>query len=91
MFEMKPNECPHDDFGADVEVNKIEDANTLSVDLSIRCQGCGARVVFLGMPGGLSFAEPRASPFGIEARPPAKLRHKDWACGQYDVGSSNDG
>ena len=73
-MKMKdPSVCPHENFAASVCVNKIEDANVLSVDLKITCDECGARLVFTGMQGGLSYEEPRVSPFGLEARLPAKL------------------
>lgn len=70
---MEAFECPHGKFIANVEVGKIEDANVLSVDLKIECEDCGARLSFIGMEGGLNFNKPTCSPFGLEARLPAKL------------------
>ena len=85
---MDPTECPHDDFDFFVSVNKLEDANTISVDVSGVCKGCGARLSFTGMKGGIHPTEPRVSPFGAEARLPAKLFHRDYHTGQYDVRNS---
>ena len=65
------------------EVVKIEDRNTLFVDLTGHCVDCGARLTFKA-PGGLSYNEPRTGVMGFELRCPATLHHDDGHAGQYD-------
>ena len=85
---LSPEECPHYEFDAKVDVGKLSDISTLIVDLKIVCRECGSRVSFIGLPDGVNFESPTCSVFGLEARLPAKLvgpEDLDTEVGQYKL------
>ena len=85
---LSPEECPHDNFDAQVDVGKLTDINTLMVDLKIVCRECGSRFSFIGLPSGIDFKSPTCSVSGLEARLPAKLvgpKDFDTEVGQYKL------
>ena len=79
--------CEHKDFKAQVDVNRItisegesECPYRFMAHIRIECAECGVSFSFIGLPGGLRFAEPRVGPFGLEARmpiEPCKIHEKD--------------
>ena len=85
--DLDPAECPHETFIGSCEVNKIEDAYVICVEISVECAHCRSRLSFIGIPGGSSFSEPRVGFDGVEARLPGKLigpeDHREAAVGQY--------
>jgi hypothetical protein len=71
--------CRHENFAADVAVNRIgEDdpgnttglPNHYSADIRVRCADCGEPFRWIGVPAGLSPAEPRSSADETELRAP---------------------
>jgi hypothetical protein len=58
--------CPHEDFAASVEVNRLSGAeggpiDAYSADLRISCAGCGEPFRFIGVPAGLMPDRPACS------------------------------
>lgn len=59
--------CPHEDFNVFADVNRLTESDdsteviAYSCDLRIRCDGCGEHFRFIGVPAGMSPAEPRCS------------------------------
>ena len=60
--------CKHENFNADVEVNRLEDIKRFSADVRIMCVDCGARMVFLGLAAGLNLNGASCSLDATEAR-----------------------
>ena len=63
-------ECRHEDFVANVAVNRLEDTGGFAADITIRCAECQKPFQFLGLPGGLSPDKPTVSADCPEARMP---------------------
>jgi hypothetical protein len=80
-------DCRHEDFTAQIEVNRIADDGADTVrhfvaEFSIACSQCGQPFHFVGVPAGLSFTKPTVdvgattlhAPIAPgEAPPPARL------------------
>ena len=62
--------CTHEEFNAEVEVNRLEDIGAFAADVRIRCRQCQRPFQFLGLPGGLAPDQPTVSVDGTEARLP---------------------
>jgi hypothetical protein len=45
--------CKHEEFAAEVEVNRLADVGRFVADVSIHCAQCGKRFRFLGLPAGV--------------------------------------
>jgi hypothetical protein len=60
--------CPHDNFAAQADVERIEDAGRFMVALTIQCTDCGIPFSFKGLPCGMSLNGATVSPDGTEAR-----------------------
>jgi hypothetical protein len=60
--------CPHLNFSARVEVNRIEDTGRFMADISISCSDCGLPFSFKGLPQGLDVEGATVSPGGTEGR-----------------------
>lgn len=54
-------DCPHEDFHAAVDVNRLEDTGGFIVDVRIYCRQCQLPFSFVGFPAGLSFGRPMVS------------------------------
>ena len=59
--------CPHPDFQALVEVNRIEDVGRFQADVQIRCALCWTPFRFLGLRTGVDLAGARCSVDGATA------------------------
>ena len=70
--------CAHEDFAAEVEVNRIEDIGAFVADVRIACAVCHERFCFVGLPEGASVNEPMMAPFGHEARLPIRPASEEW-------------
>ncbi|MDE2102503.1 MAG: hypothetical protein KGL39_34975 [Patescibacteria group bacterium] len=74
------SDCKHLDFNAKVDCKRIVEEHervmmpngvkpqTVQVDLTINCAGCGAPLQFLGLRPGINLQGAACSPDGIEAR-----------------------
>lgn len=62
--------CPHLNFEADVQVDRIEDRGAFFVDVQVRCAECKVRFAFLGVERGLDYAKPMVSVDLFELRAP---------------------
>lgn len=60
--------CPHMNFRATVNVNRIEDKGAFAADVRIVCHECGLPFQFLGLEPGLDMQGARVSMDGLEAR-----------------------
>ena len=70
------NPCPHEDFTADVAVNRLQDGQDVttgySADIRVRCVECEERFVWVGLPFGLRPDAPTVSVDGFEMRAPLR-------------------
>ena len=57
--------CLHEQFAANVAVNRLEDVGLFSADITIRCAQCGEDFGFVGLEAGYSPTEPRVSIDGL--------------------------
>ena len=62
--------CPHLEFAAQVNVQRIEDTGMKFAEVSIRCTHCGKPARFRGLPWCLSNDHPTAAVGDEEARLP---------------------
>lgn len=62
--------CPHASLHFDINHSWSGDTNLRYLEIKARCNGCGARMIFRGMPCGLSPEQPTADLEGYEARLP---------------------
>lgn len=60
--------CPHRNFAANVEVNRIEDTGRFMADIMIACTDCELPFAFKGLPQGLDIDGAAVSPGGLEGR-----------------------
>jgi hypothetical protein len=60
--------CAHLDFGARVDVNRLEDSGQFMADVSIHCRRCGLEFEFLGLEPGLDLQGAKVSIDGLQAR-----------------------
>ena len=60
--------CKHEQFSAQVDVNRLEDSGRFSAEVRIKCAQCGAPFRFLGLPAGLDLNGASVSADGTEAR-----------------------
>ncbi len=68
---MKPDECAHEDFGAEVKVTRMEDTGCVIADITIKCSQCGEPFRFLGCPDvGLAWNRPSVSVNELELHAP---------------------
>jgi hypothetical protein len=47
-------DCKHENFGAQVNVHRLEDLGTFVVDVSVRCVDCDLPFSFVGLPLAIS-------------------------------------
>ncbi len=62
--------CKHPDFAARVVVNRLEDTGRFMADVTVNCSACGEPFRFVGVPFGVSMAQPMVSIDGFELRIP---------------------
>jgi len=72
--EVTPK-CPHENFEAVVDVNRITEteggpAVRFNADVRITCAGCGTPFRFIGLPAGLDLNSPTVSVDATEGRFP---------------------
>lgn len=61
-------DCPHEEFSALVNVNRLEDVRRFQADITIKCDQCGTPFRFIGLPYGVDLNGAAVSPDGTEAR-----------------------
>lgn len=62
------SECEHQDFRANVTVNRIEDSGLFNADIRVDCANCGEPFKFVGLPMGVNLHGATVSPDLVEAR-----------------------
>jgi len=80
---MTKNSCPHEEFAAQVNVNRLLDGEGGSVtgfmaEITVTCQQCRTRFQFLGPEVGLNPRHPTVSPHRDELRVPL-APHDRWS------------
>jgi hypothetical protein len=60
--------CKHEQFSAQVDVNRLEDSGRFCADVRIQCVQCGTPFRFLGLPAGTDLNGASVSVDGTEAR-----------------------
>ena len=63
-------QCNHEDFKANVDVNRMEDSGRFIADIRVECTQCGTPFHFVGVNYGLSFSRPALSADGCELHIP---------------------
>lgn len=71
--------CPHEDFEARVEVNRLADSEepgaevtAYAADIKVWCAGCGERFRWIGVQAGLDPRKPMCSVDETELRAPLR-------------------
>lgn len=60
--------CPHENFVADVTVNRLSDTGRFQADVTIKCEQCNTPFRFIGLPYGLDLNGAAVSVDGTEGR-----------------------
>jgi len=60
--------CNHNEFACEVDVIRMEDVGRFMADVRIKCNQCGKRMVFLGLPRGVDMNGAATDTFGTEMR-----------------------
>lgn len=61
--------CNHEDLHFDIHITSFE-INVKSIEIKCHCKQCKVKFVFLGLPLGLSYAQPTSSLDRLEIRMP---------------------
>lgn len=74
--------CPHEDFDADVDINRLtgDDGVTVisySADIRVRCTACDEPFRWVGVPAGMSPARPMCSADEMELHAPLRSASSD--------------
>jgi len=74
--------CPHENFAADVEVNRLAGKDGAEItgyaaDIRVWCADCDERFRWIGVPAGLSPREPMVSVDETELRAPLRPASSD--------------
>ena len=56
-----PHQCTHESFRVDAKIARVLDVGKFVAEIQIRCQDCGEPFRFVGVPAGLSYAQPSCS------------------------------
>jgi hypothetical protein len=65
--------CEHENFAANVQVNRITDIKRFTADITVKCVDCGIPFEFVGVEEcGLSYNHPTVNPSAQELRIPIK-------------------
>ena len=62
--------CPHEQFRADVNINRLEDTGRFIADLRVRCVQCDEPFRFLNVAAGLAWDRPMCSIDELELHAP---------------------
>lgn len=62
------SDCKHENFFADVTVNRLADSGRFNADVRIKCVECGTPFRFIGLPIGLDLNGSSVSVDGTEGR-----------------------
>ena len=60
--------CQHENFSANVVVNRLRDSGRFQADVTIKCEDCGVPFRFIGLPAGLDLEGAATSADATEAR-----------------------
>lgn len=60
-------DCSHENFAANVRVNRLRDSGKFTAEVTVTCSDCGLPFQFLGLAPGLDLGGARVSLDGIEA------------------------
>lgn len=60
--------CTHEEFDAQVDVNRLQPSGRFCADIRIQCRQCKEPFRFLGLPAGLDLNGASVSVDGTEAR-----------------------
>lgn len=74
--------CPHEDFEAHVEINRLCDGpgtpvKGFSADIRVRCADCGEKFRWIGVPAGLRPDRPMCSVDETELHAPLRAASSD--------------
>ena len=69
--------CPHANFNAQVDVNRMEDTGAFMSDIRISCRDCGLPFQFVGVDTGVDFYHPMKSFSGEEMHAPIVPKGKE--------------
>lgn len=64
------SDCAHEQFGAEVDVHRLEDSGKFIADVRVKCVQCGEPFRFIGLSAGISFDQPTVSIDETELRAP---------------------
>lgn len=67
-MQSESKNCAHEDFKANVNINRLEDTGRFSADVRIECVQCGVPMRFLGLPAGVDLEGASTSVDATEAR-----------------------
>lgn len=59
--KAKRRVCPHEEFSAQVNVNRMLDTGRFIAEIHIHCVQCGEKFRFLGVPAGIAWTHPSCS------------------------------
>jgi hypothetical protein len=62
--------CAHQNFHANVAVNRLVDTGRFLADITIKCAECGEPFRFIGVEAGVAFTRPACSIDELELRAP---------------------
>lgn len=62
--------CKHEQFGAQVNVNRMEDTGRFIADITIKCVECDLAFEFVGPNAGIAWDRPTVSIDGTELHTP---------------------
>jgi hypothetical protein len=68
MSESPDRQCSHPEFFTEAVINRLEDTGQFMADITIRCEVCGEKFRFPGLPVGLDINGASVSVDGCEAR-----------------------
>ena len=86
---MKPEDCTHETFHADVKVARILDVGKFVAEITVKCMDCGEPFRFVGVAAGLSYEHPQCSIDGLELFAPIEpeIEKQLHASASYHVGT----
>ena len=67
-MKTPPIPCQHENFTANVAVNRLQDSNRYMADVTIACAECSMPFKFKGLPMGLDLGGAAMCPSRLEAR-----------------------
>lgn len=68
--------CKHETFGAQVNVNRMEDTGRFIANVTIKCVECDLAFEFVGPAAGIAWDRPTVSLDGTELHVPIEPCHK---------------